>query len=447
MENNTSQPPKTDIIIDESLIFTVDPASIKVSEERPRQRKELGEIAKLAESIKHYGQIQPILIDRDGCLVAGGRRLAACLIAGINVRACYRDSIDPVLLRELELEENIQRKPLTPAEEVLATSELVELKRKRLGTPTQGREGGFTLNDAADLLGKSKASVIEDIQLAEAIKLFPNLADCKSKSDIKKAVKTIERVQESVAALAKYEDTIKRSDDFVFVNRAAEDYLPGIAAGSVDLFFTDPPYGIDIHELAMTVGGETGGEITTTNTRYDDSEKYAKNLLATLCRESYRITRDTGHAFIFCAPSHFTWLSDCMRSVGWLVAPRPIVWIKRESGQNNQPEKWFSSAYEFILFARKPNSKLVLQGKPDWIQCDIVNSSTRIHQAEKPIALLQELISRVALPGSYMIDPCAGSGALVEAGLSMKLLCLASEKEMETYALAAGRIAKFKKGQ
>lgn len=439
--------PKTELQINEDLIFTVDPLTVKVSEDRPRQRKELGEIAKLAESISKYGQIQPVLIDRDNCLVAGGRRLAACVLAGINVRVCYKDSVDPIMLRELELEENIQRKPLTPSEEILATSELVDLKRKRFGTPIQGKEGGFTLNDAADLLGKSKASIVEDMQLAEALKMFPNLSECKSKADIKKAVKTMERVQESIVALAKYEDTIKRSEDFVVVNRKAEDYLRGIGTATVDLVFTDPPYGINIHDLAMTVGGETGGDITTTGVKYDDSEGYAKELLKVICSESYRITRDNGHALIFCAPSHFAWLSEQMTAAGWLVAPRPVVWIKRESGQNNQPEKWFSSAYEFILFARKPNSKLVIQGKPDWIQCDPVNPSERIHQAEKPVVLLKELISRVVMPGSYILDPCVGSGAIIESGLAMKMFCLGSEIDQEIYALAVGRIVKFKKGQ
>jgi ParB family chromosome partitioning protein len=429
-------------VIDEKLIFELDPVDVGISQSRPRQRKDLGEVEKMLDSIKLYGQIQPIVIDREKNLVAGGRRLAACLVGGIKVRACYKDSLDDILLRELELEENIQRKPLSPSEEVLATSELFELKQKRHGKSTPGREGGFTTTDIAELLGKSRGSIAEDLQLAEAVKLFPNLSECKTKSEIKKAVKGLQRVQDSMDALAKFEDIIKKTDRFILVNKKAEDYLAGIGAATVDLFFTDPPYGIDIHDVAMTIGGETGGELNATGTTYDDSENYAKNLLETLCKESYRITKDNGHALIFCAPSHFPWLSDRMRSAGWMVAPRPIVWVKRETGQNNQPDKWFSSAYEFILYARKVNSTLVIQGKPDWLQCDPVLPSERIHQAEKPVELCKELISRVCLPGSYMIDPCMGSGAIIEAGVRMKMLCLGCEKTVETYSLATSRMVK-----
>jgi hypothetical protein len=46
-----------------------------------------------------------------------------------------------------------------------------------------------------------------------------------------------------------------------------------------------------------------------------------------------------------------------------------------------------------------------------------------------------------------MIDPCVGSGALVEAGLQMKLFVLGCEKKVESYATAVARIAKFRGGK
>lgn len=430
--------------IDESVIFEIEPDKVTIAADRPRQRKDLGKIEKMVDSITKYGQLLPIILDRNGDLIAGGRRLAACLMLGRKVRACYKDAVDPLLLRELELEENLQREALTPAEEVLAIDELMKIKRQIHGDSVSGKDGGFTQEQVAELLGKSRTSIVEDLQLAAAIKMFPNLSECKTKSEIKKAVKSLERINEQVTALASYEDKIKRSDKFVLVNRDAVDYLKGLSNASVDLFFTDPPYGIDIHDIAMTAGGQTGGDITTTGTTYDDSEAYAKQLLEKLATESYRITKDNGHALVFCAPSHFQWLSKQMGLAGWLVAPRPVIWIKRETGQNNQPERWFSAAYEFILFARKPNSCLVIQGKPDWLQCDPVLPSERTHQAEKPVVLCKELISRCCLPGAYVLDPCMGSGAIVQAAVEMKMLCLGCEKDLEIYAGAVARMSKLK---
>lgn len=432
------------VIVDEKSIFEIDPLEVKVNKELPRQRKDLGEINKMIESIRTFGQLQPIVINRNNELIAGGRRLAACMMGGFKARVCYKDTVDPLAMREMELEENIQRKALTPSEEVLAVAELVELKQKIYGVKSPNKEGGFSHSDAAEILGKSRTSVVEDIQLAEAIRMFPVLSECKTKSEIKKAVKGMERAKTQIEALSSYEETIKKFDEFILVNRDAVNYLAGIGDRTVDLFFSDPPYGIDIHDLAMTMGGETGGNVTTTNTDYDDSEDYAKKLLETFAVESFRVVKNNGHALLFCAPSHFSWLSEQMKKAGWLVAPRPVIWIKRESGQNNQPEKWFSAAYEFILFARKQESTLVLHGKPDWIQCDPVLPSERTHQAEKPVALCKELISRTCLPGQYMLDPCMGSGALIEAGFQMKMLCLGCEKDIASYASAVARMAKLK---
>lgn len=433
-----------EVTVDERLVFEIDPSEVKVSKDLPRQRKDIGEIAKMVESIGKHGQIQPVVLNRNGELIAGGRRLAACMLGGFKVRCVYKDTIDPLVMRELELEENIQRKSLTPSEEVLAIAELVELKQKLYGVKTPNKPGGFSQGDAAEIIDKSRATVIEAIQLAEAIKMFPVLSECKTKKEIKKAVKSMERAQEQINALTTYEETIKKFDDLIVVNRDAVNYLRGIGDKSVDLFFTDPPYGIEIHDNAMTVGGQTGGNITTTNTDYDDSEGYAKDLLKVFATESFRITKDTGHAMLFCAPSHFQWLSEVMKEAGWQVAPRPVIWVKRDTGQNNQPERWFSAAYEFLLFARKENSKLVLQGKPDWIQCDPVLPSERVHQAEKPVALCKELISRVCLPGQYIIDCCMGSGAIIEAAFEMKMLSLGCEKDIASYASAVARMIKVK---
>lgn len=428
--------------VNEKIIFEVEPTEVILNKDLPRHRKDLGEIQKMVDSIKTFGQMQPIVINRNNELIAGGRRLAACILLGVKARVCYKDTVDPVLMREMELEENIQRKALTPAEECLAIDELVRLKQEKYGKPTPGRTGGFTLEDVAELVGRTKGNVIEAMQIAEAVKMFPNLAECDTKSEIKKAVKGLERVSANMDALASYEETISRSAEFVLVNRDAVQYITGLGDKSVDLLFTDPPYGIEIHDVAMTIGGKTGGENTTSGTTYDDSEDYAKALLEKICVQSYRVTKDTGHALIFCAPSHFEWLKGKMSAAGWLVAPRPVVWIKRETGQNNQPEKWFSSAYEFILFARKTSSCLILQGRPDWIQCDPVLPSERTHQAEKPVALCKELIGRCCMPGSYLLDPCMGSGAIIDAAVQMKVLALGCEKDTTIYASAVARMAK-----
>lgn len=432
--------------IDEAVVFELDPTEVIVSDELPRHRKDLGDIKKMVESINKFGQLQPVVINRNKELICGGRRLAACILGGFKVRVCYKDTVDPVRMREMELEENVQRKALTPAEESFAVRDLVELKQKIYGKATQGRAGGFSLSDAAEIVGKTKSYIVEQMQLADAIDAFPELAQAKTKSEIKSAYKGLERLAKNMDAIQHYEETIKSSKEYVLVNRDAKEHIKGIPSESIDLFFTDPPYGIEINEVAMTLGGATAGRTTTTGIKYEDSWEYAKAVLEVIIPESYRITKTSAHAYMFCGRDRFVfqWVHDEMVKAGWLVLPWPLIWIKRTTGQNNQPERWPSSAYEAILFARKPNSSIIIQGRPDWIQCDPVNRSEKLHPAEKPIALCKELISRVAMPGYRMYDPCMGSGALVKAAVDMKLLALGCEADVKAYANALSRFVETK---
>ena len=433
-----------EVKIDEELIFLLQPEQITINKDLPRRRKDLGKIEKMMKSIETFGQLQPIVINRNNELIYGGRRLAACTLLNIKVRACYKDTIDPLLMRELELEENLQRKDFTPAEECLAVEELVKMKQEKYGKPVQGKTGGFTLEDAAETIGKTKGNVIESLQIAEMIKSFPSLKEAKTKSEIKKAYKGLQKVGENIAALASYEKSVKKEKRFFIRNADARDDMKEIKDKSVDLLFTDPPYGINIDKVAMSTGGATGGDLTTTGIKYDDSTANALGLYEKLAFESYRFCKDTAHALVFCAPSTFLPAMKAFNKAGWICSERPVIWIKGNSGQNNQPSYWFSAAYEILLFARKPLSRLVIEGKVDWLQCDIIPSGQKIHQAEKPIPLLKELISRVALPGQKLYDPFMGSGSIIEAACEMKLIPSGCELAVESYAAAAGRMNKWK---
>lgn len=428
----------------EEKLQSVDPSTIVISNERPRQRKELGEIKKMMESIKTYGQLQPIVVTRDSMeLVMGGRRLAACILGGFQAMICYSDEVDPLILQEMELEENVQRKSLTPAEESIAISNLVISRQARLGKPVQGKEGGYTLEHAAEDIGKTKGTVIEAMNIAEMLKSFPNLSEAKTKSEIKTAYKGLQKVQNNIEALSTFERLTKVNKRFSIVNANAIEHMAKMGDNSVDLLFTDPPYGINIDKMAMSVGGHTGGNLSTTGIKYDDSTENALGLYQILATESVRFCTESAHAYVFLGPSHFQAVKEMFNEAGWICSERPVIWIKQGSGQNNAPDSWFSSAYEMLLFARKPESKLILQGKPDWIQCDKVLPSERIHQAEKPVPLCKELISRTSIPGQVMYDPFCGSGALIEAACEMKLFPSGCELAVESYAAALGRMTKW----
>jgi ParB family chromosome partitioning protein len=82
-----------------------------------RIRKDMGDVAALADSMKRFGQISPIVITKKNVLIAGGRRLEAAKSLGWRtINAVIVEVNDDLTKLEYELEENIQRRDFTQGE-------------------------------------------------------------------------------------------------------------------------------------------------------------------------------------------------------------------------------------------------------------------------------------------------------------------------------------------
>ena len=98
---------------------------------RKRIRSDMGDLASMMESLKKYGLMNPIVINRNNELIAGHRRLESAKRLGWKViEVIVLDRQDEIDQLEMEIEENIQRKNLT-------TNELSEgyLKLDKLKNP------------------------------------------------------------------------------------------------------------------------------------------------------------------------------------------------------------------------------------------------------------------------------------------------------------------------
>ena len=97
---------------------------------KKRIRKEMGDISALAESLKRFGQISPIVITKDNLLVAGERRLEAARSLGwTSINAVVADIPDELTRVEYEQEENIQRLGFTAEETEEAAKRIEKLKK------------------------------------------------------------------------------------------------------------------------------------------------------------------------------------------------------------------------------------------------------------------------------------------------------------------------------
>jgi ParB family transcriptional regulator, chromosome partitioning protein len=140
---------------------------------QPRQM--MGDLSELMASIAEKGIIEPLVVrqreDRYQ-IVAGERRYQAAVQVGIRELPVVIRDVDDNEVIELALVENIQRKDLTPFEEAEALQALAE-------------RCGYTHEDLARKLGKSRTSVTESLSIAtmpEDIRQLCRLADISSKS-------------------------------------------------------------------------------------------------------------------------------------------------------------------------------------------------------------------------------------------------------------------------
>lgn len=130
----------------------MNPTSLPIHEIQSidRQRLDYGDIDALAKSISEHGLIQPIIINQENRLIAGGRRLAAMQQLGwTEIPIVYRETLTEDELYVLELEENIRRKEETWAERCLHIATIHRLKQK-----AKAIEGdSWTQRATAELLG------------------------------------------------------------------------------------------------------------------------------------------------------------------------------------------------------------------------------------------------------------------------------------------------------
>ncbi|MDI9502570.1 MAG: ParB/RepB/Spo0J family partition protein [Tissierellia bacterium] len=125
--------------------------------DQPRQVFEEEKIAELADSIKRYGVLQPLVVTKmetGYTLIAGERRLRAAKAAGLEeVPAIVREAT-PQEVAEISLVENIQREDLDPVEEARAYKELMA-------------QYGYTQQQLAGRIGKSRSYIANAVRLLQ----------------------------------------------------------------------------------------------------------------------------------------------------------------------------------------------------------------------------------------------------------------------------------------
>lgn len=116
-------------VIEKPVERKVKLSEIEPNREQPRKEFNEDALLELADSIREYGVLQPLLVQKTDDyykIIAGERRWRAAKIAGLKEVPVMIKDYTPQELVEISLVENIQREDLNPIEEAMAYKRLLE---------------------------------------------------------------------------------------------------------------------------------------------------------------------------------------------------------------------------------------------------------------------------------------------------------------------------------
>ena len=129
--------------------------SVEPDRAQPRKSFDAEKLQELADSIKQYGVLQPILVQKEKDyyrIIAGERRWRAARLAGLTQIPAVVREFEPLDAMAVSLIENLQRQELNPMEECAAYQQLMDQYQ-------------LTQEEIADRIGRSRSSIANSLRL------------------------------------------------------------------------------------------------------------------------------------------------------------------------------------------------------------------------------------------------------------------------------------------
>lgn len=142
------------LVDDKPKLFQLPIESIDRDPSQPRV--DIGDVGEMVASIKEFGVLQPIIVERTTedryRLIMGERRLTAARKAGLKTIPAIVRTIEEHRRLEVQVIENLHRKAFHPVEEAQAFQRLID-------------EHGHRHEDLAKILGRSRAAISQTIRI------------------------------------------------------------------------------------------------------------------------------------------------------------------------------------------------------------------------------------------------------------------------------------------
>lgn len=371
-------------------------SSITIDREN-RQRRELTGIEELADSISRLGLIHPIVVDRELKLWAGERRLTAVRSLGwTHIPAQYTDEIDPKVLHQIELEENIKRVDITWQDECRAIQEYHNLRSE--SEPT------WTAAQTAEALGVSPMKISERLDVAKALE-NPRVAEA-PKFSVARGIVQRDNSRRASSAVASLKESVGAPEpESPILTADFHEWVPTYDGEPFNLIHCDFPYGIDMQDSGQA-GNAAHGD-------YDDGEEVYWRLLRSFAHNLDRFMAPSAHLMFWFSMKFYTpTLEYFRRETDIIINPTPLVWTKSDNvGILADPSRGPRNILEFCLLGSRGDRKVV-QAVSNGIAAPTVRDK---HMSEKPEAVLRHYFRMLCDDTTSLLDPTCGSGSAIRA--------------------------------
>lgn len=357
---------------------------------------------KLIKSIGQFGFTNPVLVSKDGFILAGHARCKAAAEAGIEeVPAIFLDlegaNADAYLIADNKIQEE------TDWNEVL----LAEL-----------------INNLQELDYDVSFTGFEPPEIEE---LFNNLHDKEIKEDNFNLDETLTK------------NPISKQGDVWLLGRhrlvcgdstSPETYIKLMESKKANLVVTDPPYGVDYEGKAGTIQ----------NDKMKDEEFY-QFLLAAFSRMAENMEEDAS-IYVFHADTKGLIFRKAFQDACFYLSG-VCQWVKQSFVLGRSPYQWKN---EPILYGWKKS------GKHKWYagrkETTIWNfdrpSKSELHPTTKPVPLIAYPIQNSSMSNCIVLDPFGGSGSTLIACEETNRICYTIELDEKFADVIVKRYIEYK---
>jgi site-specific DNA-methyltransferase (adenine-specific) len=220
-------------------------------------------------------------------------------------------------------------------------------------------------------------------------------------------------------SLLKTIEELKEQSKSRFENTDCLTFIPTLPDKSIDVLMTDPPYGVEyVSNRRKDVTNDLHKPIA------NDTEVDAMELLTNCLAKVDSKMKDDSHCYIFCDWEMYPQVKEIVDD--YFAIKNLLIWQKNNHGAGDLKGS-YAPIYECIIYGVKGKKDLRGGRIPDVIPADKVASAKMEHPTEKPVELLELLLSKSSDKGEVVFDPFAGVGTTLLAARKLGIGYIGTE--------------------